>query len=98
MVLSATACSCWNVVALLRPRSGKGRAQVMCDVMTDAGKRLDQLFHLIEHAIDDHCKFGEGVVCVPERESFTQIAGDDPLYPLVDLDDAPSGARAPPHS
>src|SRR6266436_9724932 len=75
-----------------QPGTGGWRAQVMRYVIADASKGVDKRFHLVEHAVDAHCEFGEGIVAVPMREPFTQIAGDDALYPLVDLDDAVTGS------
>src|ERR1700680_3623065 len=66
----------------------------MRDVVADARKGVDQSLHLVEHAIDDHRKFGEGIVSVPMRETFTQVAGDDALNSLVNLYDAPPGTSA----
>jgi hypothetical protein len=65
----------------------------MGDITADAGKGLEESFHLVEHAIDDHRKFGEGIICVPMLESFAQVAGDEALNALIDLDDT-SAARA----
>src|SRR5258705_12095566 len=42
--------------------SGERRAQGMRYVIADACKGVDESFHLVEHAVDDPCKFGEGVV------------------------------------
>src|SRR5260370_35033627 len=76
------------------PRTGEWRTQIMCDVIADACKGMDESFHLVEHAIDDHRKFGEGIVGVPMRESFAQVAGDDALNALVDLYNTPTGTAA----
>src|SRR6202171_6717134 len=67
-------------------------------VIADARKVMDESFHLVEHAIDDHRKFGEGIVGVPMRKSFMQVAGNDALYPLVDLNDTFPGASAQRHA
>src|ERR1700730_4677116 len=65
----------------------------MRDVAAEACKGVDESFHLVEHAIDYHGKPGERIVGVPMRESFTQVAGDDALYPLVNLNYSRVGAR-----
>src|SRR5258705_7277463 len=75
-----------------QPGAGEWRAQIMRYIIADPGEGVDERFHLVEHAVDDHGEFGEGTVGVPMRESFTQIAGDDALYPRVDLDDAVTGS------
>src|SRR5260370_39979296 len=67
-------------------------------VIADACKGVDESFHLVEHAIDYHRKFGEGIVGLAMRESFTQVAGDDALYPLVDLNDTFPGTSAQRHT
>src|SRR6266436_292145 len=77
-----------------QPGTGEWRAQVMRYVIADACEGVDESFHLVEHDVDDHCKFGEGIVGVPMREPFAQIAGDDALHPRVDLDDAITGSGA----
>jgi hypothetical protein len=59
---------------------------------------MDESFHLVEHAIDNHRKLGEGIVGVPMREPFMQVASDDALYPLVDLDDTFPGTSAQRHT
>src|SRR6266446_10890373 len=41
------------------PGARQGRSQVVGDVIADAGERVDQRFHLIEHAIDDSGKLRE---------------------------------------
>ena len=66
--------------------------------MADAREGVDKSFHLVEHAIDDHRKFGEGIVRVVMREPFAQVAGDDALHPFVDLHDALSGTSAQHHA
>ena len=70
-----------------QPGAGQWRAQVMRYVIADTCKGVDESFHLIEHAIDDHRECGEGIVGRSMRESFTQVAGDDALNPYVDLHD-----------
>src|SRR6266446_6488830 len=77
-----------------QPGTGEWRAQVMRYVIADACKGVDESFHLVEHAVDAHGEFGEGIVAVPMREPFAQIAGDDALHPRVDLDDAVTGSSA----
>jgi hypothetical protein len=59
---------------------------------------VDESFHLVEHAIDYHRKSGEGIVDLPMRESFPQIAGNNALNSLVDLDDTPLGTSAHQHT
>jgi hypothetical protein len=59
---------------------------------------VDESFHLVEHAIDYHRKSGEGIVDLPMRESFPQIAGNDALNSLVDLYDTPLGTSAHQHT
>ncbi len=80
------------------PRTCERRAQVMRDVIAYASKGVDESLHLVEHAIDDHCKPGEGIVGVPMRETFMQVAGDDALNSLVDLYDTPAGTSAQRHT
>jgi hypothetical protein len=70
----------------------------MRDVMTDARKRLDESFHLVEHAVDDHRKFGEGIIRAPKREPLAQVTGDNALHPFVDLHDPLSGTRVQRHT
>src|ERR1700730_6824941 len=57
-------------------------------VIADACKGMNESFHLVEHAIDDHRKLGEGIVRVSMREPFTQVAADNALNSLIDLVDA----------
>jgi hypothetical protein len=63
-------------------------------VIADTCEGMDESFHLVEHAIDDHCELGEGIVGRPMRKPFVQIAGDDQLDPLFDLRDALMGTEA----
>jgi hypothetical protein len=70
----------------------------MSDIIANASKGMDESFHLVEHAIDDYRKFGEGIVCLPMRESFTQVAGDNALNSLIDFYDALAGAGAQRHT
>jgi hypothetical protein len=56
-------------------------------VLADARKGVEESFHLVEHAIDDHRKFGERIVGLPVREAFPQVAGDDALYPRINFND-----------
>src|ERR1700744_2912797 len=66
----------------------------MRDVVADTGEGLNERFHLVEHSVDYFGKIGEGIVAVPVRQPFTQIAGDDTLHPLVDFDDTSAGTSA----
>ena len=66
----------------------------MSDIIANACKGVDETFHLVEHAIDYHRKFGKGIVDLPKRESLTQVAGDNALNSLVDLYDALPGTGA----
>src|ERR1700675_2055573 len=77
-----------------KPRTREWRAQVIGFVGAHACKRVDESFHLVEHAVDYHRKCGEGIVGLPMRESFTQVSGDDALYPLLDLNDTLTGTSA----
>src|ERR1700675_576171 len=77
-----------------KPRTREWRAQVMRYVVAHACKRVDESFHLVEHAVDYHRKCGEGIVGLPMRESFAQVSGDDALYPLIDLNDTLTGTSA----
>ncbi len=43
------------------PRPRQRRAQIMGDVVADAGERMDHRLHLIEHAVDDDCEAGKTV-------------------------------------
>src|ERR1700730_5333151 len=81
-----------------KPRTGEWRAQVMRYVVADACRRVDESVHLVEHGVDYHRKFGEGIVGLPVREAFMQVAGDDALYPLVDLNDAFASISAQRHT
>src|SRR6202795_87595 len=56
-----------------QPRTREWRAQVMRYVIADACQRVDERFHLVEHAVDYHRKFGEGIVGLPMRESFPRL-------------------------
>jgi hypothetical protein len=67
-------------------------------VIADTCKGVDESLHLIEHITDDRRKFGEGIVGLLTRESFTQVAGDDALSPFVDLNDTPTGTSAQRHA
>jgi hypothetical protein len=67
-------------------------------VIADASEGLDKGFHLVEHAVDYYGKSGEGIVGLAIRESFTQVAGNDALYPLVDLNDTTPGASVQRHT
>src|ERR1700737_4088368 len=81
-----------------QPHTRERCAQVMSDVIANACKGVDESFHLVEHAIDHHRKFGEGIVGLPMRESFAQVAGDNALNSLVDLYDALPGTGAQRHT
>src|SRR3977135_3044894 len=70
----------------------------MSDVIANACKGVDESFHLVEHAIDYQRKFGEGIVGLSMRESFTQVAGDNALNSLVDLNDTLTGTSAQCHT
>ena len=81
-----------------QPHARERCAQVMGDVIANACKRMDESFHLVEHAIDYRRKFGEGIVGLPMRESFTQVAGDNALNSLIDFYDALAGTGAQRHT
>ena len=70
----------------------------MGDVAADACEGLDESFHLVEHTVDDRRQPGEGVVGVSMRQSFAQVAGDNALNALVDLDDTLAGSSAQYHT
>src|SRR6266851_2588772 len=67
-------------------------------VIADARKGMNENLHLVEHAIDYHREFGEGIVGVPMRQSFPQLAGDDALHPLIDFHDTIAGTSAQRHT
>ena len=72
------------------------RPQIMRDIVTDAGQRMDHGFHFIEHAIDDDRELENGSSTVPMRQPLAQISGDDALNPLIDLLDPSLRAHAEP--
>jgi hypothetical protein len=67
-------------------------------VIADAYEGLDKGFHLVEHAVDYYGKSGQGIVGLAMREAFTQVARNDALYPLVDLNDTTPGASVQHHT
>jgi hypothetical protein len=91
---------CGAVAAALEHQPGprEWRAQIMRDVIADPCQGPDEALHLVEHSVDDHGKFGKRIVSLSVRQSFAQIAGDDALDALVDLDDAPAAARVQRHA
>ena len=90
---------CVGAAALERkPRPRQRRAQVVGDVVADAGERVDHRFHFIEHAVDDDGELRERLVDITVRKPFAQVAGDDALDPLVDLFDPLLGAHAQPRA
>jgi hypothetical protein len=53
-------------------------------VIADTCDGMDESFHLVEHAIDDHCEFGEEIVGRTMRKPSVQVACDDQLDRLFD--------------
>src|SRR5437660_2098220 len=67
------------------PHACERSAQVMCDVVADAGNLMNQSFDLVQHAVDAECEVVEGIVASAGRQAFAQIACHDTLDSLVDL-------------
>src|ERR1700730_15757764 len=70
----------------------------MSYVVANACKGVDESFHLVEHAVDYHRKVGERIVDLPMRKALMQVASDDALNLLVDLQDALPGTSAQRHT
>ena len=67
------------------PHAGERRAQVMGDVVADAGNFLDESFDLAQHPVDAGGELIERVIAAAGRQALAQIACHDTLDSSVDL-------------
>src|SRR5262249_47033771 len=65
--------------------AGERRAQIVRDVVADAGDLVDERLDLAQHPVDDDGELVERVVVAARRQALAQVAGDDALDRAVDL-------------